>query len=132
MIDRAQMRWWSRYPGSILLRIGVFVLPLAALLLYARSAFAYAATQTHRGDTALGIALLLGGVALLMLVLFFVDAVAQVVRRRHWNWITDAVILGLLLMPFGWVSCNWFGVRESLACRVPINAFSAVLEWLSL
>ncbi|WP_282268691.1 hypothetical protein [Stenotrophomonas sp. PS02298] len=132
MIDARQRAWWSRYPWSPVIRIAAFVTPLLALLLYARIAVAHASTQQHRGDTGLGIALLLGAVALLMLVGFFVDAVLQLVRGRHWNWITDALILGLLLMPFCWVACNWFGVHESLACRVPISLFGTVLALLSL
>ena len=132
VIDGPQRAWWSRYPWSPVIRIAAFVTPLLALLLYARIAAAHASSQQHRGDTGLGIALLLGAVALLMLVGFFVDAVPQLVRGRHWNWITDALILGLLLMPFGWVACNWFGVHESLACRAPISLFGAVLEKLSL
>ena len=132
VIDAPQRAWWSRYPWSPVIRIVAFVTPLLALLLYARIAAAHASSQQHRGDTGLGIALLLGAVALLMLVGFFVDAVLQLVRGRHWNWITDALILGLLLMPFGWVACNWFGVHESLACRVPISLFGAVLALLSL
>lgn len=132
VIDTPHRAWYSRYPWSVVIRIAAFVTPLLALLLYSRMAVAYASTLEHRGDTGLGIALLLGAVALLMLVGFFVDAVLQLVRRRHWNWITDALILALLLMPFGWVACNWFGVHESLACRVPITLFGAVLELLSL
>lgn len=132
VIDSLRRAWYSRYPWSVVIRIAAFITPLLALLLYARMAVAYASTQQHRGDTGLGIALLLGAVALLMLVGFLVDVVLQLVRRRHWNWITDALILGLLLMPFGWVACNWFGVHESLACRAPISLFGAVLELLSL
>lgn len=132
MIEPRRPRAWARYPGSVLIRLAVFLLPLLALLLYARLAVAHAAGQTHRGDTGLGIALLLGAMALLMLLGFSIDLVLQQVRGRRWNALTDALIIVLLLMPFGWVGCNWFGAQESTICRPPMEAFSAVLEWLRL
>ncbi len=132
MIESRRPLAWARYPGSILIRLAAFALPLLALLLYARLATAHAAGQTHRGDTGLGIALLLGAVALLMLLGFSLDMLLQLVRGRHWNALTDALVIALLLMPFGWVGCNWFGLQQSTVCRLPIEAFSAVLGWLQL
>lgn len=132
MIDAPPTKLWARYPWSVLLRLLLFIAPLLALLGYARVAAAHAAGQQHRGDTGLGLALLLGMVALVMLAGFFVDALWQMKRRRHWNWIIDLLILALLLMPFGWVGCNWFGVHESLACRLPINVFEIVIDALRL
>ncbi|WP_313272500.1 hypothetical protein [Stenotrophomonas sp.] len=116
----------------MLIRLAAFLLPLLALLLYTRLVAAHAAGQTHRGDTGLGIALLLGVVALLMLLGFSIDLLLQLVRARHRNALTDAFVIALLLMPFGWVGCNWFGVQQSTVCRLPIEAFSAVLGWLQL
>jgi hypothetical protein len=93
-------------------------------------AFEYARTQEHRGDTGLGIAILLGFLTLIMLGAFFIDFIIQIRKRQTLNYLTDALILLMILMPFGWFACNWFGVHNSIACKVPIVFFSHVLSWL--
>jgi hypothetical protein len=109
-----------------------FMTPLFLLHLYARSAFEYARTQERHGDTGLGIAILLGFMTLVMLGAFLVDFIIQIRKRRPLSYLTSAFIVLLLLMPFGWFACNWFGLHQSLACRVPVVVFSQVLDWLHL
>lgn len=131
-MNGAKLTSWAAYPWSLLIRIGLFLLPLGGWLLYTRLAVAHAAGQSNRGDTGLGLALLLGLLVLVMLFGFCVDALVQLLRRRTWNWLLDGLIIAVLLMPFGWVACNWFGGRDSLLCGLPMTVFDAVIEWLSL
>lgn len=115
-----------------LLRIG---LPFGLLLLfylYARYSIASAEGQTHRGDTGLGLALLLGLVCLCLLAGYFLDFIYQLAKRRRLLAITDAVVMLALMTPFAWVGCNMFGVHESLACQVPVQAFERLVPVLGL
>ena len=114
------------------IRLVAFMTPLFLLHLYSRSAFEYARTQERHGDAGLGIAILLGFITLVMLGAFLVDFIIQIRRRRPLGYLTSAFIVVLLLMPFGWFACNWLGLHQSLACRVPMVVFSQVLGWLHL
>ena len=114
------------------IRLMAFMTPLFLLHLYARNAFEYARTQERHGDAGLGIAILLGFITLVMLGAFLVDFIIQIRRRRPLSYLTSAFIVLLLLMPFGWFACNWLGLHQSLACRVPMVVFSQVLGWLHL
>ena len=120
------------YVLPAVIRLLAFIAPLFFLHLYSRIAFEYASTQEHHGDTGLGIAILLGFLTLIMLGAFSIDLIIQIRKRRTLNYLTDALILLMLLMPFGWFACNWFGFHNSLACRVPIVFFSHALSWLHL
>ncbi len=122
----------SRYPWSVIIRALVFFLPLLALYLFSRWSAVQAASQTHRGDGALGIAVLLGAMTLLMLLGFCADFVVQVARRRTFNWLVDGLLIALLMTPFGWFACNWFGGRDYGVCQIPMALFGIVLEGLGL
>ncbi|WP_269789837.1 hypothetical protein [Stenotrophomonas sp. Iso1] len=122
----------SRYPWSVIVRALVFFLPLLALYLFSRWSAEQVAGQAHRGDSALGIAVLLGAMTLVMLLGFCVDFVVQVKRRRTFNWLIDILLIVLLMTPFGWFACNWFGGGECKVCQVPMMVFATVLEWLGL
>lgn len=115
---------------AIALRIVLFLGPLCLLWLFAQRAFEHASRQEHRGDTGLGIAIVLGMVTLTMLAGFSIDFIVQAIRKRAVNALTDALILLILLMPFGWFACNWFGLGEHAVCRLPMDGFGIVLEWL--
>ncbi|MEO8390071.1 MAG: hypothetical protein ABI893_11140 [Polaromonas sp.] len=121
----------TKYPWSIIIRLIAFFAPLFLLHWYAKNAFAYAKTQEHHGDTGLGIAILLGLTSLVMLVGFFVDIVIQIRRKRMLNVLADVFILSLLLMPFGWFACNWYGGHDTSICAVPVDLFSRFLDWLN-
>lgn len=113
-------------------RLLAFVAPLFLLHLYSRSAFEHASTRPHHGDTGLGIAVLLGFLTLLMLGAFLIDVIIQIRKRRTLNYLADACILLMLLTPFGWFACNWFGFHDSSVCRLPIMFFNHALSWLHL
>lgn len=118
------------YVLPVAARLLAFIAPLFFVYLYARSAFEYARTQEHHGDTGLGIAILLGFMTFVMLGAFLIDLIIQIRKRRPSAYLTDGFILLMLLMPFGWFACNWFGLHNSLACRIPVVFFSQVLSWL--
>lgn len=122
----------KNYALPVAIRFLVFVAPLFLLHLYLRSAVEYAHTQEHHGDTGLGIAILLAFTTLFMLGGFLVDLIIQIRMKRPHTALTDAFIVLMLLMPFGWVACNWFGAHHSLACTVPIMFFGQVLSWFDL
>lgn len=88
--------------------------------------------QERHGDTGLGIAILLGFITLMMLGAFLIDLIIQIRKRRPLTYVTDAFIVLMLLMPFGWFACNWLGSHQSFACHVPMVIFSRVLSWLHL
>ncbi|MEH6421069.1 hypothetical protein [Pseudomonas sp. CGJS7] len=117
---------------SALIRVSVFLAPLALLYWYAQNAFESARNQTHRGDTGLGIAVLLGFLALAMLLGFFIDLLVQIRRKRRLNVAADACVLAMLLMPFGWFACQWFGPPDSLVCKLPVAVFEGFLSGLKL
>ena len=94
------------YVLPAVIRLLAFIAPLFFLHLYSRIAFEYASTQEHHGDTGLGIAILLGFLTLIMLGAFSIDLIIQIRKRRTLNYLTDALILLILLMPFGWFACN--------------------------
>ena len=112
-------------------RLVAFAAPLCALLLYAQHSFEHARTQQHHGDTGLGIALLLGMLTLCMLVAFAIDLVWQVTRRAAAVAAFDALIVGILLVPFGWVGCNWHGLRNP-ACSAADTLFGAFVAALEM
>jgi hypothetical protein len=122
----------SRYPWSVIVRVLVFFLPLLALYLFSRWSALQMAGQAHRGDSALGIAVLLGAMTLVMLLGFIVDFVVQLWRRRTFNWLTDVLLIALLMTPFGWFACNWFGGNDYILCKLPTSLFGTVLDWLGL
>lgn len=122
----------SRYPWSVIVRVLVFFLPLLALYLFSRWSAVQMAGQTHRGDSALGIAVLLGAMTLVMLLGFTVDFVVQLRRRRAFNWLIDVLLIALLMTPFGWFACNWFGGNDYILCKMPTSLFGTVLDWLGL
>ena len=122
----------SRYPWSVIVRALVFFLPLLALYLFSRWSAMQVAGQVHRGDSALGIAVLLGAMTLVMLLGFIVDFVVQIRRRRTFNWLVDGLLIAVLLTPFGWFACNWFGGKDYILCQAPMSLFGTTLEWLGL
>ncbi len=122
----------SRYPWSVITRLLVFFLPLLALYLLSLWSSAQTAGQTQRGDGAMGIALLLGAMTLVMLLGFVVDCARQFTRGRTLNGLVDLLLIALLMSPFGWFACNWFGGTGHQVCKVPVSVFSWVLEWLGL
>ena len=69
---------------------------------------------------------------LVMLLGFIIDFVVQIRRRRTFNWLIDGLLIAVLLTPFGWFACNWFGGTEYLLCKVPMSLFGTVLDWLGL
>jgi len=113
----------SRYPWSVIVRVLMFFLPLLALQMVG---------QAHRGDSALGIAVLLGAMTLVMLLGFTVDFVVQLRRRRAFNWLVDVLLIAVLMTPFGWFACNWFGGNDYFLCKIPTSLFGTVLDWLGL
>lgn len=132
MMDANGTPAMSRYPWSVIVRVLVFFLPLLALYLFSRWSAVQMAGQTHRGDSALGIAVLLGAMTLVMLLGFIVDFVVQLRRRRVFNWLIDVLLIGLLMTPFGWFACNWFGGNDHFLCKIPTSLFGTVLDWLGL
>lgn len=117
---------------AIGLRLLLFIAPLYLLHLFALNAFEQARRQEHHGDTGLGIAIVLGFVSLMLLLGFFIDFIVQVKRKWPAGYLTDAVILLILLMPFGWFACNWFGLNKNIACKLPLAGFGSFLEWINL
>lgn len=122
----------KKYASAIAVRLVLFLAPLYLLRLFALNAFEQASRQEHHGDTGLGIAIVLGMLSLTMLLGFFVDLIVQVKRKWPAGYWTDAIILLALLMPFGWVACNWYGLNENIACKLPLAGFGGFLEWMSL
>lgn len=122
----------KKYAYAIIIRMLLFITPLYLLNLFALNAFEQARQQEHHGDTGLGIAIMLGFVSLTMLLGFSIDLIVQVVRKRPAGYLTDAVILMALLMPFGWFACNWYDFRDSVACKLPLAGFGRFLEWMNL
>lgn len=117
---------------AIVIRLVLFVAPLYLLNLFALNAFEQARRQEHHGDTGLGIAIVLGMMSLTMLLGFSIDFIVQVARKRPAGYLTDAVILMALLMPLGWFACNWYGLSENIACKLPLAGFGGFLEWMNL
>lgn len=122
----------TKYPWSVFIRCIVFFTLFLLLHAYSENAFEYARTQEHRGDTGLGIAILLGFTSLMMLVGFFTDLIIQAKKRGILNCLVDAFILVILLMPFGWFNCNWYGISDKIYCKIPLELFSRFLNWMSL
>ena len=120
------------YVLPVAIRFLTFIAPLFLLYLYSQSAVEHARTQERHGDTGLGIAILLGFMTLIMLGAFLVGLIIQIRKRRPHTALADAFIVLMLLMPFGWFACNWFGSRHSLVCKRPMVFFSHVLSWLHL
>lgn len=129
---QAQTPAMKRTASAIVIRLLLFIAPLYLLRLFALNAFEQASRQEHRGDTGLGIAILLGMLTLTMLLGFFVDLIVQLKRKHPAGYLTDLAILLALLMPFGWFACNWFGLGEHLACKLPLDGFGAFLEWMNV
>ena len=115
---------------AVVVRAVLFLGPLCLLWLWADYAIEQASRQERRGDTGLGIAILLGLVTLTMLAGFSIDLIVQAARKRVVNALADGLIVALLLMPFGWFACNWYGLGEHAACRLPMTLFGSVLELL--
>ena len=113
--------------AAIALRVFLASAPLVALSVYARYAFEQARAQEHRGDTGLGIAILLAFVCVALILCFLVDLIVQIARKRVAASITSLLILAVLCMPFGWFACNWFDLRGSRVCEQVGNAFGAFL-----
>ena len=127
-------------PGLYMNRLGwKFVLrlalPVAAMLVFygfASLSISANAGREHRGDTGLGIAIVLGFLCFVLLVGYLVDLVIQLVKRQPALVAADLLVLGVLSIPFGWVSCNWYGMVESAICRLPLRAFGALLNLLQI
>ena len=116
----------------VLIRI---VLPALALLLhygFVRYSIAVNANQEHRGDTGLGLAVHLGFMCIGLAVGYVRDLIRQLRRRDRALVYTDLGVLAALLLPFGWVGCNWFGFANSVVCWLPVNAFGALVGALGL
>ncbi|WP_051884879.1 hypothetical protein [Lysobacter antibioticus] len=113
--------------AAIALRVFLASTPLVALYAYAQYAFAQAREQEHRGDTGLGIAILLAFVCVTLIVSFLVDLIVQIARKRIAASTTSLLILAVLCVPLGWFGCNWFDLRASMACEQVGNAFGAFL-----
>jgi hypothetical protein len=122
----------KKYAYAIVIRLLLFIVPLYLLNLFALNAFEHARRQEHHGDTGLGIAIVLGLVSLTMLMGFFIDLIVQVKRKWPAGYLTDAAIVLTLLMPFGWFACNWYGLNENIACKLPLAGFGSFLEWMNL
>ena len=112
---------------AVALRLGLAVAPFVGLYFYALSAFEHAQAQQHRGDTGLGIALLLGMICVLLMLGFGVDLLVQAARKRVAASIASLAIVAVLCVPFGWVGCNWFGLGDNFACMRIMDAFGAFL-----
>lgn len=113
--------------AAIALRVFLASAPLAALYVYAQYAFEQARAQEHRGDTGLGIAILLAFVCVTLIVSFLVDLIVQIARKRIAASMTSLLILAVLCVPLGWFGCNWFDLRGSMACEQVGNAFGTFL-----
>ena len=113
--------------AAIALRVFLASAPLVALYAYAQYAFAQAREQEHRGDTGLGIAILLAFVCVTLILSFLVDLIVQIARKRIAASTTSLLILAVLCVPLGWFGCNWFDLRGSMACEQVGNAFGAFL-----
>jgi uncharacterized membrane protein len=96
----------SKYPWSVIVRFIAFIAPLFLLHLYAQYAFDHARAQERHGDAGLGIAILLGFICFVLITCFIVDFVIQIRKKRVLNFLADAFILIILLMPFGWFTCD--------------------------
>lgn len=110
-------------------------LPLVVLLVYygvVRVSIAADAGPQHRGDTGLGLAVLLGFICLGSIAGYGWDLIRQALKRRYALVWADLLVLSVLLMPFGWVGCNWFGLSKHPVCWLPIHMFGAVIELLGL
>ena len=86
--------------------------------------------KEHRGDTGLGLAIVLGFLCFALLGGYLADLVLQLFKRQHALVATDLLVLGVLSIPFGWVSCNWYGIVDSAICWLPLHAFGALLNLL--
>jgi uncharacterized membrane protein len=112
---------------AIALRLFLASAPLFAVYLYARYAFEQARGQEHRGDTGLGIAILLAFVCVALILCFLVDLIVQIARKRVAASITSLLILAVLCIPLGWFGCNWFDLGDNIVCEQVGNAFGAFL-----
>ncbi|ALN63522.1 hypothetical protein GLA29479_2656 [Lysobacter antibioticus] len=112
---------------AIALRVFLASAPLAGLYLYAQYAFGQARAQEHRGDTGLGIAILLAIVCVSLILSFLVDLMVQIARKRIAASMTSLLILAVLCVPLGWFGCNWFDLRGSMVCEQVGDAFGAFL-----
>ena len=122
----------SRASHPVLLRL---ILPMAVMLVYygaVRLSIAADAGTQQRGDTGLGLAVLLGFTCLVLIAGYSWDLIRQALERRYALVRADLLVLSVLLMPFGWVGCNWFGISKSLVCWVPMHMFGAVIDLLGL
>ena len=132
--------WRLAQPGLYMNRLGwKFVLrlalPVAAMLVFygfASLSISANAGREHRGDTGLGIAIVLGFLCFALLVGYLVDLVIQLFKRQPALVVADLLVLGILCIPFGWVSCNWYGMVDSAICRLPLRAFGALLNLLQI
>jgi len=110
-------------------------LPPAVMLGYygaVRLSIAADAGTQHRGDTGLGLAVLLGFICLGFIAGYSWDLIRQACKRRYALAWVDLLVLSVLLMPFGWVGCNWFGLSRTPVCWLPIHMFGAVIDLLGL
>ena len=110
-------------------------LPVAAMLVFygfASLSISANAGREHRGDTGLGVAIVLGFLCFALLVGYLVDLVIQLFKRQPALVVADLLVLGALCIPFGWVSCNWYGMVDSAICRLPLRAFGALLNLLQI
>jgi len=117
---------------ALVLRLG---LPLAVMLFYygaVRYSIAADAGSEHRGDTGLGLAVLLGLICLVLIAGYTWDLIRQALRHRYALVCADLLVLSILLMPFGWVGCNWFGLTGSAVCWLPMHLFGSVIDLLGL
>ena len=110
-------------------------LPMAAMLVFygfASLSISANAGREHRGDTGLGIAIVLGFLCFALLGGYLVDLVIQLFKRQPALVVADLLVLAVLCIPFGWVSCNWYGMVDSAICKLPLRAFGALLNLLQI
>ena len=110
-------------------------LPVAAMLVFygfASLSTSANAGREHRGDTGLGVAIVLGFLCFALLIGYLVDLVVQLVKHQPALVVADLLVLAALCMPFGWVSCHWYGMVDSTICWLPLHAFGALLNLLQI
>ena len=122
----------NRLGWKFFLRLALPVVMMLVFYGFTSISISANAGREHRGDTGLGLAIVLGFLCFALLGGYLADLVLQLFKRQHALVVADLLVLGVLSIPFGWVSCNWYGIVDSAICWLPLHAFGALLNLLQI